>query len=191
MKFSFHRLSLAGLVQIDHELAADDRGFFVESFRENAFGEGGVPARFVQENHSRSQKGVLRGLHYQLNPKAQGKLVRCVRGKVFDVVVDLRQGSPTFGKWLSVELSDENKRMLYVPPGFAHGFQAVSDWADVIYKQTEYYSPEHERGIIWNAPELAIPWPILEPKLSAKDKIYPSFKDAEHNFDLPRTPGAR
>lgn len=181
MKFTFTPLEIPGVVEIEHGRAGDDRGFFSETLRRDVFEENGMPP-FVQENHSRSSKGVLRGLHYQNPPKAQGKLVRCVRGTIFDVAVDIRKQSPHFGKWISRTLSDENQRFLYLPAGFAHGFCVLSDWADILYLQTEYYSVEHEGGIIWNDPELAIEWPVKEPILSPKDAKYPTFRKADIRF---------
>lgn len=150
----------------------DDRGFFFESFSQKVFEEAvGRKVEFVQDNHSKSCKGVLRGLHYQLEPYAQGKLVRCVAGEVFDVAVDIRKSSPTFGKWVGVNLSAENKRQLWIPEGFAHGFLVISDMAEFVYKTTNYYHPESDRGLLWNDETLSINWPIEEyPILSEKDK---------------------
>ena len=159
----------------------DERGFFVESFNARVFAEvSGVKTDFVQDNHSRSQKGVLRGLHYQIR-QPQGKLVRVVQGKVFDVAVDLRRASPTFGQWQGVELSEENKRMFWIPPGFAHGFVVLSDSADFLYKATDYYAPEHERSLLWNDPALGIDWHLedLSPLLSAKDQAELPFSRCE------------
>ena len=158
----------------------DDRGFFMESFNERTWHEKtGVALNFVQDNHSRSSKGVLRGLHYQIQ-QPQGKLVRVTAGEVFDVAVDLRRSSPTFGKWVSVVLSGDNKLQFWVPPGFAHGFQVLSEQADFLYKATDFYAPEHERSIVWNDPDLQINWPLnVDPELSAKDAEAPLFKDAE------------
>ena len=166
---------------IEPKVFGDARGFFYESFNQKAFNEAtGTDYQFVQDNHSRSTKGVLRGLHYQIQ-QPQGKLVRVVRGAVFDVAVDIRKSSPTFGKWVGVELSEENHKQLWVPPGFAHGFVALSDVADVIYKTTDYYASQHERCIAWNDPDLAIRWPLQgeTPFLSAKDAIGRSFAEAE------------
>ncbi len=150
----------------------DDRGFFFESFSQKIFEEAvGRKVEFVQDNHSKSCKGVLRGLHYQLEPYAQGKLVRCVAGEVFDVAVDIRKSSPTFGKWVGVNLSAENKRQLWIPEGFAHGFLVISDMAEFVYKTTNDYHPESDRGLLWNDETLSINWPIEEyPILSEKDK---------------------
>ena len=156
---------------IEPKVFGDARGFFFESYNEQAFAQAtGLRVNFVQDNHSRSARGVLRGLHYQLQ-QPQGKLVRVVRGSVFDVAVDIRRTSPTFGKWVGVELSEENQRQMWVPPGFAHGFLVTSDSADFLYKTTDYYAPTHERCIAWNDPALAITWPaVVTPVLSAKDQ---------------------
>jgi dTDP-4-dehydrorhamnose 3,5-epimerase len=156
----------------------DDRGFFLESWNARAFREAGMDATFVQDNHSRSRRGVLRGLHYQVE-HAQGKLVRVVSGEVFDVAVDLRRSSPTFGRWVGVTLSADDKRMLWVPPGFAHGFLVLSEFADFLYKATDYYHPEHERTLLWNDPALGIAWPLDgEPLLAAKDREGVRLADA-------------
>ena len=165
------RLAIPDVVLIEPKVFGDDRGFFLESFNQRAFDEAtGTSHQFVQDNHSRSSCGVLRGLHYQIqNP--QGKLVRVVNGAVFDVAVDLRKSSPTFGKWVGAELNAENRRQLWVPPGFAHGFLVLSTFADFLYKATDYYVPEHERCIAWNDKDLSINWNIKEdPILSEKDK---------------------
>ncbi|AYL07011.1 dTDP-4-dehydrorhamnose 3,5-epimerase [Enterobacter kobei] len=156
----------------------DDRGFFFESFSQKIFEEAvGRKVEFVQDNHSKSCKGVLRGLHYQLEPYAQGKLVRCIAGEVFDVAVDIRKSSSTFGKWVGVNLSAENKRQLWIPEGFAHGFLVISETAEFVYKTTNYYHPESDRGLIWNDVDLQIEWPLdKEPMLSAKDEKQPAFK---------------
>lgn len=158
----------------------DERGFFMESFNRQTWRElTGIDLDFVQDNHSRSTQGVLRGLHYQIT-QAQGKLVRVVAGEVFDVAVDVRRSSPTFGKWVSVILSAKNKLQFWIPPGFAHGFQVLSERADFLYKATDFYAPEHERAIIWNDPDLQIDWPLsTAPDLSPKDSMAPSFRDAE------------
>ncbi len=164
--------AIADVLIIEPRVFGDARGFFYESFNQQAFDAAtGTRLPFVQDNHSRSSRGVLRGLHYQLAPKAQGKLVRVVRGAVFDVAVDIRRSSPTFGQWAGVELSEDNHRQLWIPPGFAHGFLVLSETADFLYKTTDYYSPEHERCIAWDDPALGIQWPDcgLAPQLSAKD----------------------
>jgi len=168
------------LLIIEPKVFGDDRGFFFESFNARAFAEKtGVTDLFVQDNHSRSARGVLRGLHYQIK-QPQGKLVRTVEGEVYDVVVDVRRSSPTFGKWFGVTLSAENKRQLWVPVGFAHGFVVTSDYAEVLYKTTDYWAPEYERSIRWNDPALGIDWLLSgEPLLSAKDKVGVLLADAE------------
>jgi len=165
---------------IEPRVFGDARGFFMESFNAKAFAEAtGVTLPFVQDNHSRSGKGVLRGLHYQIE-QAQGKLVRVVRGSVFDVAVDARRSSKTFGQWVGVELTEDNHRQLWVPPGFAHGFVVTSDSADFLYKTTDYYAPQHERSILWNDPAIGIEWPLEgEPLLSAKDLAGVPLADAE------------
>ena len=159
---------LDGVKLIEPRVFGDDRGFFMESWNARAFAEAGIDAAFVQDNHSRSRKGVLRGLHYQLE-HAQGKLVRCAAGEVFDVVVDLRRSSTTFGRAFGVALSSDNRRMLWVPPGFAHGFLVMSEFADFLYKTTDFWYPEHERTLLWNDPALGIHWPVAAPQLAAKD----------------------
>lgn len=164
------RLAIPDVVLIQPKVFGDARGFFFESFNQKAFNEAtGTNHAFVQDNHSRSSQGVLRGLHYQIQ-QPQGKLVRVARGRVWDVAVDIRKSSPTFGQWVGAELSEDNQHQLWVPPGFAHGFVVLSESADFLYKTTDYYAPEHERCIAWNDPQLAIAWPIAgAPSLSAKD----------------------
>lgn len=154
----------------------------MEVYKRSDFAAAGIPEHFVQDNHSRSAKGVLRGLHYQKEPQAQGKLVRCLFGAVFDVAVDIRKGSPSYGKWFGAELTGENRKMLYVPPGFAHGFLTLSDTADVLYKCTAEYAPRHDRGIIWNDPDIGIRWSITAPVLSGKDIEHPRLRDADNDF---------
>jgi dTDP-4-dehydrorhamnose 3,5-epimerase len=156
---------------IEPQVFGDDRGFFFESFNQNKFEEAiGYKINFVQDNHSKSSKGVLRGLHYQLPPKAQGKLVRVIQGEVFDVAVDLRQSSPTFGKWVSEILSADNKKQMWIPEGFAHGFVTLSESAEFLYKTTDFYAPDYERTIIWDDPSIAVEWPKIDPiVLSEKD----------------------
>jgi dTDP-4-dehydrorhamnose 3,5-epimerase len=163
--------TLPGVLLIEPRVFTDDRGFFYESFNARAFREAtGVALDFVQDNHSHSRRDVLRGIHYQIR-QPQGKLVRAVSGTVFDVAVDLRRGSPTFGRWEGFVLSAHNRRMLWVPPGFGHGFLVLSDWADFLYKTTDYWAPEHERCLLWNDPEVGIRWPFRSqtPVLSSKD----------------------
>ena len=177
--------SLPDVLIIEPRVFGDARGFFTESWSENVFNEAvGQPVRFVQDNHSRSSRGVLRGLHYQLPPHAQGKLVRCVSGAVFDVAVDLRRSSPHFGRWAGVELSADNHRQLWVPPGFAHGFLVLSETADFLYKTTDTYAPQAEGSVRWDDPAIGIQWPELglAPLLAEKDLKAPLLVDAKH-FD--------
>ena len=162
---------------VEPRVHGDSRGFFYESFQAARYAEAGIPGPFVQDNHSRSVRGTLRGLHFQ-EPRAQGKLVQVLRGAVYDVAVDIRRGSPRFGRWVAVELSESSPRQLWIPAGFAHGFCVISDSADFFYKCTEVYVPEAERGIAWNDPRLAIPWPLPEPLLSAKDRAAPTLDAA-------------
>ena len=171
-------LTIPDVVLLEPKVFGDERGFFYESYNQQAFQQAtGLDVTFVQDNHSRSARSVLRGLHYQLPPKAQGKLVRAVVGEVFDVAVDLREDFPTFGQWVGEKLSAENKRMMWIPPGFAHGFLVLSEYAEFLYKTTDYYAPELERSILWNDPDLAIKWPLREePVLSAKDVQSALFK---------------
>jgi dTDP-4-dehydrorhamnose 3,5-epimerase len=171
---NFLPLELEGVVRVEPRVFGDERGFFLETFREDRYAEALLKEgqRFVQDNHSRSSRGVLRGLHFQTR-RPQGKLLRCVVGEIYDVAVDIRPNSPQFGQWVAVTLSAENKQQLYVPPGFAHGFQVVSTTADVEYKCTDYYDPEGEGGIRWDDPDLAIPWPVADPVVSAKDQELP------------------
>ncbi len=167
---------------VETDRYGDERGFFMEVFRTRDFEELGLPT-FVQQNHSRSSQGVLRGLHYQVPPAAMGKLVRCARGAILDVAVDMRRGSATFGQHVALELDDTAGRMMWVPAGFAHGFLTLSDLADVMYAQTHYWSPEHERSVRWSDPTLAIPWPISNPILSKKDADAPVLEAADLFFD--------
>jgi dTDP-4-dehydrorhamnose 3,5-epimerase len=174
--------SLPGVVVLEPRVFTDERGFFLESYNQKDFAELGIAERFVQDNHSSSQRNVLRGLHYQLK-QTQGKLVRVVEGEILDVAVDVRRSSPTFGGWASVRLSGENKRMLWIPPGFAHGFSVISEKAQVLYKATNFYAPEHERTLIWNDPDLKIDWELDgDPIVSAKDQRGVVLRDAE-TFD--------
>jgi dTDP-4-dehydrorhamnose 3,5-epimerase len=179
--FEFEQLEISGLVLIKPKVFKDNRGFFLETYKESDFQKAGIKERFLQENHSRSLQGVLRGLHYQIAPQAQAKLVRCLRGRVLDVAVDIRKGSPTFGRWVMVELSDENHYMLYIPEGFAHGFYVLTEEADILYKVSCEYSPEHERGIAWDDPEIGISWPDDSPILSERDRQLPPLREAEIN----------
>lgn len=176
------RLLIPEVVLFEPKVFGDDRGFFFESYSERVFEQlTGLKPVFVQDNHSKSQRGVLRGLHYQLPPKAQGKLVRVIQGEVFDVAVDIRNGSATFGKWVGEILSAENKKLLWIPQGFAHGFLTLSDTAEFLYKTTDYYAPELERAIAWNDPAIGIRWPADAPKLSTKDAVATPLSEA----DLP------
>jgi dTDP-4-dehydrorhamnose 3,5-epimerase len=174
--------SISEVLVIEPKVFGDSRGFFFESFNHKNFNQAtGLDVKFVQDNHSRSVKDVLRGLHYQIR-QPQGKLVRVVRGQVFDVAVDVRRSSPSFGQWVGVELTEDNYRQLWVPPGFAHGFYVLSDTADFLYKTTDYYLPDLERSLLWNDPTVAVSWPIqadVSPIVSAKDKIAPKLTDAE------------
>lgn len=172
--------AIPAVLIIEPKVFGDARGFFFESFNQRAFSQAtGLDVNFVQDNHSRSAKGVLRGLHYQIR-QPQGKLVRVVRGAVFDVTVDIRKSSPTFGQWVGAELTEDNHRQLWTPPGFAHGFYVLSDSADFLYKATDYYAPEFERSIVWNDPEIAIAWPLtVQPIVSIKDTQGTSLIDAE------------
>jgi len=175
------RTRIPEVLVLEPKVFGDARGFFFESFNQQAFDEAcGTGFQFVQDNHSRSARNVLRGLHYQIQ-QPQGKLVRVVRGAVFDVAVDIRRASATFGQWVGMELSEENQRQMWVPPGFAHGFLVLSESADFLYKTTDYYAPQYERCIAWDAPELAIDWPVTDglPVLSAKDKLGVSLSAAE------------
>lgn len=175
------RLAIPDVILFTPKVFGDDRGFFFESFNQQSFEKlTGLQRSFVQDNHSKSQQGVLRGLHYQLSPKAQGKLVRVVQGEVFDVAVDIRRSSPTFGKWVGAKLSADNKQQLWIPEGFAHGFVTLTETAEFLYKTTDYYSPEHERCIAWNDPAIGIDWNFLQaPLLSGKDQQGRALSEAE------------
>jgi len=168
---------IPGVLILEPTVHADPRGFFMETYHQERFRAAGIDLPFVQDNHSRSSRGVVRGLHYQ-EPNPQGKLVRCTQGALYDVAVDVRRGSPQFGKWIGIELSESNKRMLWVPPGFAHGFSAITGTADLVYKCTEFYDAESDRAIAWNDPDLAIDWPVKDAVLSPKDAAAPRLKDA-------------
>jgi dTDP-4-dehydrorhamnose 3,5-epimerase len=173
--------SIPDVLLIESKVIMDARGFFLETYREETLAEAGIPHHFVQENHSGSARGVLRGLHYQIR-QPQGKLVSAVRGEIFDVAVDIRRSSPTFGQWAGVILSEKKHFQLWIPPGFAHGFFVLSEWAELIYKATDYYAPRWERSIIWHDPDLGIEWPINDedqPIVSSKDAAGKMFRDAE------------
>lgn len=175
---------LDDVIIIEPKVFADQRGWFMETYNDRDLKVKGFDINFVQDNHSFSRiKGTIRGLHYQLNPKAQTKLVRCTRGSIFDVAVDIRKNSPTYGKWFGIKLSAENKKQLLIPKGFAHGFLTLTDNVEVQYKVDEYYSPELDRSIFWNDPSIAIEWPLdYDPVLSKKDAEAPLLQDAENNF---------
>lgn len=184
MSFVFKKLAISDVLSITPHVFNDERGYFFENFNDSVFKQNEINLNFVQENFSRSKKNVIRGLHYQNNPKAQAKLVTVVSGEIFDVAVDLRKNSPTFGKWVSEILSEINHKLLYVPEGFAHGFCVLSNDATVLYKTNQEYSPDDERGIIWNDPDLNISWPISEPILSQKDQNLPFLKNQTSGFVL-------
>lgn len=169
--------AIPDVIRIEPNVFTDDRGFFLESYHRDRFAAAGIDCEFTQDNHSRSIRGTLRGLHYQSAP-GQAKLVRVVRGRVWDVAVDIRPGAPTFGRWVAAELSEENRHMLFVPVGFAHGFVVLSEVADVLYKCSHIYVPETEAGIAWNDPDIAVPWPITDPLLSPRDAANPTLRTA-------------
>lgn len=183
MPFEFQKTKLEGVLLITPKIFPDERGEFAELYKYSLFAEAGLDVRFVQINHSKSTKNVLRGLHYQLSPKSQGKLVRVSAGSAFDVAVDIRKDSVTYGKWVGVTLTSSEKNMLYIPPGFAHGFCALNDNTEFVYYCTEEYSKEHERGIVWNDPAIGIEWPIENPIISKRDEEYPLLSNA----DLPES----
>jgi dTDP-4-dehydrorhamnose 3,5-epimerase len=185
MPFRMVETEIPAVKMIEPSIFADARGFFMETYKRSEFADLGIVEEFVQVNRSKSTKGILRGLHYQKQPRAQGKLVQALAGEVFDVAVDIRQGAPTFGKTVVAKLSAENKVMLYIPPGFAHGFCVISDEAEVSYMTTAEYAPECEAGIRWDDPDLAITWPIARPHLSQRDLRWPCLKDADNNFSYP------
>jgi dTDP-4-dehydrorhamnose 3,5-epimerase len=182
MPFRFERLEIPEVILVEPRAFEDERGFFMETYKYTEFEANGIPDVFVQDNYSHSMQGVLRGLHYQMYPKAQGKLVGVVRGEIFDVAVDIRQDSPTYGRCASALLSSDNHRWLYIPVGFAHGFCVLSEAVDVVYKVTAEYAPQLDRGIIWNDPDLDIPWPISAPRLSTKDAELPLLRQADNNL---------
>ena len=189
MPFRFTPLEISGLVLVEAERFEDPRGFLKETYRRSTFEAVGITAVFVQDNVSRSYQHVLRGLHYQASPRAQAKLVGAVRGEIFDVAVDVRRGSATYGQWVGVTLSDRNHRMLFVPAGFAHGFCVLSEEADVHYKISDEYSPEHERGVIWSDPQIGVRWPVRSPIVSARDVVLPPLSELADDFpdlEVPR-----
>lgn len=176
MAFKFKTFDIKDLILVEAEILNDTRGFFHENYKRSSFQKNGIPIDFVQENRSFSNKNVLRGLHYQIEPHAQGKLVECLQGEIFDVAVDIRRSSPTFGKWAHVTLSDKQKTQFYIPPGFAHGFCVLSEQAYISYKCTAEYDPSSERSLLWNDPDINIAWPIKNPILSEKDARNPLLK---------------
>jgi len=179
MPFTFKKMDIPDVLCIIPKIYTDSRGYFTETYKESDFLKNGISDSFIQDNTSQSLKGVVRGLHYQINPVAQAKLVRCIYGKVFDVAVDIRKGSPTFGKWISCELSSDNNYLLYLPEGFAHGFLTLSEKALVTYKVSAEYAPDYERGIIYNDSKIAIKWPTNDILLSEKDALFPGFTEAD------------
>lgn len=182
MPFRFHRLAIPDLILVEVQQFGDHRGFFMETYKHSEFAANGIAERFVQDNYSHSARGVLRGLHYQKHPQAQGKLVMVLQGEIFDAAVDIRRESPTYGQWVGMNLSAQRSEMLYIPPGFAHGFCVLSETADFTYKVTGEYAAELDRGIIWNDPIIGIAWPISAPLLSAKDARLPTLEEADNNF---------
>lgn len=178
MPFTFESTSIPGVIIVTPRLFGDERGFFMETYKASEFKSNGIDVDFVQDNHSFSSKGVLRGLHFQRGPMAQGKLIRVMQGRVWDVAVDIRPDSPARLQWTGVELSDENNRMVYIPPGFAHGFLVLSDTAHFMYKTTAEYSPEHDGGIRWDDPDIGVEWPVTNPQVSEKDRSLPYLKDS-------------
>ena len=184
MSFIFNPLRIPDVISITPHLFNDERGYFFENFNHSTFKQDQIDLNFIQENFSKSKKNVIRGLHFQKNPKAQAKLVTAVSGEIFDVAVDLRKNSPTFGKWVSEILSEVNHKSLYVPEGFAHGFCVLSEGATVVYKINQEYSPDHEQGIIWNDPDIGISWPISASIISEKDQNIPLFKTQTYDFVL-------
>lgn len=182
MPFTFKKLKIPEVILVEPKSFSDERGLFLESFKQSEFTLNGIEVNFVQDNISHSKRNVLRGLHYQKNPYAQAKLVIPLSGEVFDVAVDIRIGSPTFGKWVSEILTEDNHRSLFIPQGFAHGFCVISDEADVLYKVDQEYSAQNERGIIWNDPNLDIKWPVNNPILAKKDLESPNLDNIDNNF---------
>lgn len=182
MPFQFTPLAIPEVILVEAKRFGDDRGFFMETYKQPDFAANGIDVRFMQDNCSHSVKGVVRGLHYQLKPQPQGKLVGALFGEIFDVAVDIRKGSPTYGRWVGEVLSVVNGRMLYVPPGFAHGFCVLSEAATISYKATDVYSAECERGILWNDPAIGIEWPVEAPVLSDRDQKLPLMAEADNNF---------
>jgi dTDP-4-dehydrorhamnose 3,5-epimerase len=186
MPFKFQQLAIADLILIEARHFQDERGFFLETYKRSAFAARGIDVSFVQDNYSHSMQGVLRGLHYQRPPRAQGKLVQVIRGEVFDVAVDIRRGSPTYGQWVGTRLSGDRFQLLYIPVGFAHGFCVLSADADFVYKVTAEYAPELDAGIAWNDPDIGVQWPLADPIVSARDAALPLLRDAGNAFTVAR-----
>jgi dTDP-4-dehydrorhamnose 3,5-epimerase len=186
MPFTFTRLRLPEVILIQPRIGQDNRGYFRETFKASEFAAFGLSTQFVQSNHSHSTRNVVRALHYQKNPQAQDKLIAVAQGAVFDVAVDIRRGSPTYGAWVGAQLSAENGHLLYIPAGFAHGFCVLGESADLVYQVTAEWSPQHETGIFWNDPAIGIDWPIRNPVLSARDLALPMLDQADNNFVLTR-----
>jgi dTDP-4-dehydrorhamnose 3,5-epimerase len=182
MPFTFQKLQIPDVILIEPKLYSDSRGFFIETYKKSEFIKHGIIENFVQDNWSHSTKRTLRGLHFQKPPKAQAKLVMVLKGEVFDVAVDIRKGSPTFGQWVGLTLTEKKAQMLYIPAGFAHGFCVLSNKADFVYKVSDEYSRELDRGIFWNDPDIGIKWPISDPLLSEKDLSLPLLKDVDLDF---------
>jgi len=184
MPFEFKRLKIPDVILIKPKVFEDERGFFMETYKKEDFEKAGIKGEFVQDNHSKSKYGVLRGLHFQKDPYAQAKIVRCIRGVIYDVAVDLRKNSPTFGEYVGVILSEFNKYQLYIPRGFAHGFVVLSDVAEVVYKVDNVYAPDYEGGLIWNDPDVNIQWPVENPIVSEKDRRWPTLKELIERDEL-------
>ncbi len=182
MPFEFEKLEIPDIILVKPKIFYDERGFFLEIFKHSEFNKNGITENFEQDNYSKSVKNVLRGMHYQKSPFEQAKFIKCLRGKIFDAVIDIRKESSTYGKWVGMELSEDNQNMLFIPSGFAHGFVVLSDTAEVLYKCSKEYSPKDERGIIWNDPDIKINWPVANPILIEKDKQFPRLKDAYENI---------
>jgi dTDP-4-dehydrorhamnose 3,5-epimerase len=183
MPFHFERLEIPDVILVTARHFADHRGFNMETYKQSEFVDNGIPWRFVQDNRSYSTRQVLRGLHYQLQPRAQGKLVMALAGEIFDVAVDIRRGSPTYGQWVGATLSADRFNMLYVPVGFAHGFCVLSEQADVLYKLTDEYAAPLERGVRWDDPDIGIDWPVADPIISERDTRLPMLREADNNFE--------
>jgi dTDP-4-dehydrorhamnose 3,5-epimerase len=182
MPFTFHETPLPGVVRIQTKLFGDERGYFKEGFKASEFEAAGLPTVFLQDNTSRSRRNVVRGLHYQTDPQSQGKLVGVTQGAVFDVAVDVRVGSPTFGEWFGAELSEDNGTMLWIPPGFAHGFSVLTEWADLVYKCTNEFSAAHDGGVLWNDPAIGVDWQVTDPIVSGKDQLLLPLADTATGF---------